>query len=205
MFHQKPAGRGVRHMLTIVGTMALFAVASACAPSRAPDESSAATVENLRMVLQDTELRQREPDRVVKAIQKLGRLRAAEAIPDLVNLLGFRYWRDWEKKPGPVRMGGRHLIYVGTRYPATEALVEIGKPALPALLEVVETREFDSIESKNARYTIRMIFRGEPPKADDFLKEAAAQASVPEAKRRLLKALETAEGDMRLGKEDFGK
>jgi hypothetical protein len=190
-------------MFTIVGVVALCAMMWGCGGSRAPnalDESSAPTVENLRKVLRDAELCQRDPDRVMNSIRRLGSLRAVEAIPDLINLLGFRYTYPWERDGGPHGVRPSSL----SRYPARDALIEIGKPALPALLEVVETREFDSIESKNARYAIGVILRyDKPTKADEFFKEAAAKASSPEAKQRLLKALETAEDAMKLSKEDL--
>jgi hypothetical protein len=126
-------------------------------------------------------------------------VRAVKAIPDLINLLGFRSSYRWEGVSGPHIVRPTSVVH----YPAREALIEIGKLALPALLEVVETRDLGSVESRNARYTIRGIFRDEQGKADEFLKEAAARASSPEAKRRLLKALETAYEDMKLNKEDM--
>ncbi len=193
------------YMLTVVEILMLCVMMFACEDSSRPntgDEPSAPTVEDPRRVLRDPDLLRRDPDRVVKAMQQLGERRAVEAIPELTTLLGFRYWYDWEKER-PIRYGGRHYIFIGSRYPATSALFQIGKPALPALLKVVETHHFDAIESRNARYTIRVIFRDEPPQADMFFKEAAAKASTDEAKQRLLKSIESAEDDMKLGKEDL--
>jgi hypothetical protein len=172
----------------------LLVLTSACGnapPSSAQGDTAAEGIEKARQALQDPELAQRDPDRVRNEIQLLGRLRAVQAIPDLIKLLGFRYRYRWEREGGPRVMRPASV----SRYPATDALVEIGKPALSALLEVVETRGFDSIESRNARYAIRWIFRDEPSKADELFNGAAAKASTPEGKQRLLKALETAHED----------
>jgi hypothetical protein len=88
-------------------------------------------------------------------------------------------------------------IYTGNRYPATSALFQIGKPAVPALLRVIARHESNSREAKNARYTVRVTFRGDSSGADNLFKEAAAKARTPEARQRLLKALETAQEDCR--------
>jgi len=80
-------------------------------------------------------------------------------------------------------------------YPATAALTAIGKASLPALLKVIETREVDSLEAKNARHTVRMIFHMHGRDAEAFFREFAAKAAAPEATQRLLHALETADAD----------
>lgn len=188
----------MRESLTSLGIMVFCAVmlTGACAQLPNPaDGSSGPANENVREELRD-------PESVKRQIEVWGRLRAVQAVPDLIKLLGFRYWYDWEKPVGGMRRIV-HPITVGDRYPATSALLEIGKPALPALLEVVETREFNSIESKNVRYTIRGIFRDDPAKADEFFKDAAAKAPSPKASERLLKALDTGQEDMKLSKEDL--
>jgi HEAT repeat protein len=161
------------------------------------DRGTAPTIEGLIKILQDSELVHRDPGKVAEAIRSLGRRKAQAAIPYLIDLLGFRYRRPSE---GGLR---RRPIGVSSRYPATGALFAIGEPALPSLLEVVRTRDFDSIESKNARQTIRQILREEPGRADELFKEAAGKALYPVESDRLLRSIETAEEDMKLNREDM--
>jgi len=136
----------------------------------------------------------------MNAIRRLGELRAVEAIPDLISLLGFRYTHRREREGGPRVVRARDF----SRYPAADALAEIGNPALPSLVEVVETREFDSMESRNARYAIRLIFRYEPEKADEFFQNAAAKAPSAKAAERLRKALKTTQQEMESSSSDRG-
>lgn len=186
-------------LLVLVALIPLYGYPPA---SFAQGEAAVERIETARHMLRDPELGQRDPDRVRNEILLLGRLRAVEAVPDLVRLLGFRYKYRWEKPVDGVR-AVVHPIDVGDRYPAIAALFEIGKPALPGLLEVVEIHEFSSIESKNARRTMREIFRDEPSKADELFTQAAAKAPSPKACDRLLRALQSAAEDMKLGKEDL--
>lgn len=146
-------------------------------------------------VIHDNHFQESDPVRVRSAIQELGEMRCVEVIDDLISLLTFRFpFPKDASQPG----AGLDPVYTGTRYPATGALLQIRKPALPALVKVIETNEADSLAAKNARYTVRVIFRDdEESRADAFFKEQAAKASTPEAKRRLLRALETAQEDMR--------
>ncbi len=181
-------------MVRILGTMAICAAMSLCAGPRShgpSDQSAAQLIESLRRTLEDPELIERDPDRLAKAIRRAGSLRLVETIPDLINLLGFRYKFRWEREGGPQVIRPTST----SRYPAAEALIEIGKPALPALVDVVATHDFNTIQSERARYAIREIFRYEPSNAKEFLKDAAAKASTSEAKQRLLKALQTADED----------
>jgi len=143
-------------------------------------------------VLRDRDLQKADPTRVETTIREIGQMRCVEAIDDLVAHLTFRssYGDD---KGSLVRL---RPVYTGTRYPATSAIAEMGKVALPTLVEVIETNDEDSLRSKNARFTVRAIIK-EPAEIDKFFKEAAAKASTPEGRRRLLKALETAETDFR--------
>lgn len=166
---------------------------------------SSERMEKLRVLVQmirDSELGNSDPERVVSAITSLGEMKATEAIDDLIELLTYRRVWKWERKPTEP---GRYtridsfqpVAYTAARYPATAALAQIGKPALPGLLKVIESQEENSLLSKNARYTIRLILKNDRASAQEFFKEAAAKASSPEAAKRLLKALETADEDFK--------
>jgi hypothetical protein len=156
-------------------------------------------VNRLLMVVRDVSLQKKDPEQVREAIQRLGRLKAAAAVGDLIKVLAFRPETRWDTmahRTDKFQVLDAPLGHSGHgRYPAIYALVEIGLPALPALVKVIETNDFDSVESKNARVSVRLIFFGDPSKADEFFKEAAGKASTLEAKRRLLHALETADED----------
>jgi hypothetical protein len=74
------------------------------------------------------------------------------------------------------------ITSIGTdrRYPATGALFQIGRPALPALIKVIETHESSSLESENAIYTVEGIFREALAEGTKYLREAAVRALSPE-------------------------
>jgi hypothetical protein len=149
------------------------------------------SVKELLAVVHDRELRVTNPDKVREAVIRLGDIRCEECVNDLIELLTFKYVFGWEK---PVTPEGTRVRYgpivTGSRYPATSALASIGLPALPALVEVVESHAIGSLESKNARYAIRTIFHNDPSKVEQFFKEAASEAPTTDAKTRLFKALE---------------
>lgn len=186
--------------------MVALALAGCVAPEPQLEVEPSAVAERLHQAVGNERLRQRQPEKVVEAIQTAGQYRVQAAIPDLISLLGFRYFYPWETEKQPAwparRSGGRYLISPARRYPATEALAEIGAPALPALLEVIETQPFTSIASKNARFTVRLTLRG-TTEANQLLKDSADKASTPEARQRLLEAVKTADEDWKLNREDL--
>lgn len=134
-------------------------------------------------VLRDEQLRKREPELVAKAIERLGDIKSVEAIDDLVHLLTFI------RNIQPERVGdvivGEHFITTFGRYPAAGALFRIGKASLPALIEVVETEQADSLAGENAIYTVTQIFRDAPLEGVEYLRDAAAKASSTQAAQRL--------------------
>lgn len=143
--------------------------------------------EQLLMILRDEQLQKSDPDRVTKAIRRLGDIREVAAIDDLIKLLTFKHIYAWEMERAIVRI---HPISTDDRYPAVGALFVIGKPSLPALERVIETEEPGSLASENAVYTVTQIFRDAPSDGIEYLKEAAANASSPDAANRLSKAVE---------------
>lgn len=150
-----------------------------------------AKIAELRATLRDKHARANDPARVANAIEKLGREKAVEAIPELIELLTF-------EKEVNSEMGEFRIVTTGARYPAASALFEIGEATLPALIHVVEAEGEDSLASRNALYSISAIYRKDSDGAVKFVEEAAARASSPEGSRRLLKA---AEGLRRTRKE----
>jgi hypothetical protein len=168
--------------------------------SRAEPTARQEKIQKLLDILRDRELQESDPDKIVNAIVQLRDMKAVEAIDGLIEMLTYRRVWPWEKKLEPGQPPHPHDGFGPTgnttaAYPATAALTTIGKPALPALLKVIETFEVDSLDAKNARHTVRMIFLMHGGNAESFFKECAAKAATPEAKQRLLHALETADED----------
>ncbi len=150
-------------------------------------------------IIRDKSIKENDPNRFRGAIQELGKLRATEAVDDLIDLLTYR--REWQRERAPYDYttdGSSWRNFVGAEYPASEALENIGKPALPTLVKVIEGHDDASLESKNARYTVRAILKHERRDPEAFFKDEAARAPSREAARRLLKALETADKDWRV-------
>jgi len=170
--------------------VALWLTCSVTGAAQAEKRCGEETIRPRLEVLHKTDLQQSDPVAVRTAIVELGRMRCADSIDDLIGLLTFRF--PYPKKGEPL-----YRPNTGTRYPATDALMEIGKAALPALVKVIETNDPGSLVSKNARYAARTIFAYRDKEGDEFFRQAAEKADTPEAKERLLKALETAAEDMR--------
>ena len=189
-------------MLGMLGGVVVWVAALSCGPTvTTPKIEGGVIADELHEMAEHKELRRQDPDRVYRAISVAGQRRVVEAIPDLIELLSFRYRYDWENRPR-LRVSTHEMIDPALRYPATEALAEIGQPALAALVRVVGARNFDSLESRNARCAIRLIFR-DNARADEFFKQAGAAADTEEARQRLLKAAQTADQDMKLTQEDL--
>jgi hypothetical protein len=181
---KKATRRCLTHVVA-AALLCLFAVgASAVAVNVQSDKAAerAAKIEGLRSVLRDEGLRKSDPGRVYKAIEELGREKATEAIPELVQLLSF-------EKEVDTSAGDFHIVTIGERYPAAGALYQIGEDALPALVQVVGTEDEDSLAGRNALYSIDAILvRKSPADAVNFLEGEASRAASPEAALRLSKA-----------------
>jgi hypothetical protein len=148
-------------------------------------QTNSAEIAKLLAIVRNKELREREPKRVVEAIQRLGELRVLEAVDDLVQLITFRRTFDWERSDMIVEI---QPIHIGNRYPATSALFQIGAPALPALVEVIEQADLDSVEAKNAGDAVMSIFREDLPAASEYLRGVATRASSMQEAQRLVAA-----------------
>jgi hypothetical protein len=151
-------------------------------------------VQSLLAIIRDERLRESDPERITKAIEALGEMRAADASEDLARLLTFKGKFQWEKDQTSGAL--THLAPPGSLYPATTALFQIGKPALPALVRVIEEHESDSLESVNATDTIILIFRERPAGAADYLKKEAAKSATPDGAQRLNRAAEKAKANV---------
>jgi len=160
-------------------------------------ESHQEELERLLATLRDTKLQEIDPDRVTRAIERLGELRDPAAVDDLVQLLTFRRIWPWEEDPTVPKTTEPVHPWTWNTFPAVKALSSIGKPSLPALIKVIGTHEPDSPQTQKAMEVIILI---SGDKRSDYvarLKYAAAAASAPEAAQRLRKAAETLENSKR--------
>jgi hypothetical protein len=149
-------------------------------------------VRQLIKMLRDERLRMSEPERVVQAIERLGRMRSVEAIDDLKALLTFRRTFEWERgRPGDMYVE-LQLMTTDGRYPAVGALFQIGRPSLPTLVSVIQAHEPSSLETENAIFTVMLIYREEPSEGVEYLRKAATKVSSSEEAQRLLDAAEHA-------------
>jgi len=151
----------------------------------------------LTAIVRDGRLQASDPDRVVQAIERLGEMKAVEAVDDLVRLLSFRKWFPWENDPNQPKVVEGLGITDRQRYPAILALIQIGPLSLPALIKVIETHEPGSLETRNAMEVIIQLSHYDRPPYVRKLKDAAAKASSPEAAERLRKAAEALKGSKR--------
>jgi hypothetical protein len=146
-------------------------------------------------VLRDPKVRESDPKRLVESMQELGALKATEGINDIVSLIALRQTFEWEHLThgGIAYKQVPRAVGVTEFYPATGALVAIGGPAAPTLVNVIARRSADSLESVIAHNTIMLIFRDDTKQAIKTLKKAAARASSEEAATRLVRAVQKAE------------
>lgn len=155
--------------------------------SRAEDEET--ELSRLLAIIRDNKLRESNPQMVVRAIDRLGELKPISAIDDLVGLLGFKDPSRESKHPY-LRL---QISPFRQPYPAVSALLEIGKPVLPALVKAVETHEPGSLMSENAIYAIVWVHPEEPAAAVRYLEDAAEKATSRVATYRLALARTRAE------------
>lgn len=148
-------------------------------------------LEKLLAVLHDGKLRESEPKLVLEAIQRVGEMKAAQAISALIPLLTFSQTIEAENQVGEAIVE-IHLVPPGERYPAIKALSQIGQASLPALVKVIQAHDGKSLESENASYTVMVIFRDDPARAVKYLRKAAAKSSEPMASQRLSHAADKA-------------
>jgi PBS lyase HEAT-like repeat-containing protein len=168
-----------------IGTQAMQVQNSARPADQRPDDERSEEIGKLLVVLRDVDLRKTHPEKVIAAIRRLGDLRASEAIDDLIELLSFS-----PLFPGEVAgADGKPIVeFQVIRYPATGALFQIGRPALPALVKVIEVDSPDSLKGQNALSTVQNIFRENLTDGVKYLESAAEASPTPESAKNLIRA-----------------
>lgn len=177
-------------------TITLLAIALLAFPGKAvvfkesqmPEQSGSAEKHLLDFV-RDKESQDKDREGVAQAIERLGEMRSYAAIDDLVKLITFRRTLRSNEGTQPTVIDKEHPVTPLSVYPATGALFHIGRPALPALMKLIETSEPNSLASQNAVYTLMAIFREDPEAGVQYLQDAADQAPTLEASKKLLRAV----------------
>lgn len=184
----------ISSLASCIAVWALMLVCVACSASQAQDDerkvSREAEINKLIAIIRDARMQETNPDRIVQAIQRLGEMKATEAVGDLAKLLTFRRWFLWEKDPSQPKIGEGGGPTDRDRYPATLALILIGAPSLPAVIKVIEAHEADSLETRNAMEVIIILSRYKRPEYVACLKNAAGVATSAQAAERLRRAAE---------------
>jgi HEAT repeat protein len=143
-------------------------------------ESRDEEIAQLIAIIRNSQLRIEDPEKVVEAINKLGEMKAASAVDDLAQLLTFRLVSRGERLTGIT-------TEADARFPAVSALYLIGKPALPALVKVIENFDEQDLMSRNARHTIVSIFSGKLSEGVEYVNQAASRSSSALGSQRLEK------------------
>jgi hypothetical protein len=168
-------------------------------------ETSSSRIENNELTLKtDAEaqklieiLRKREASSevILAAIKTLGDKRAKEAVPDLIKYLDYERQFD-SRRPayaGGVKVDGTEVgrtITISGRYPATAALIQIGKHSLLALLSVVKENDSESLKFENALYTIQFILRDDLSEAIKYFEKEKRDSDSEIVKQRISDAIE---------------
>lgn len=130
-------------------------------------------------VLRTPNIRKSDPLRLKDAIDEAGRVKLTEAVDDLIKLITFNE-EDVYPPPKVVKSTEK-----ADRYPAASALFLIGRPALPALITLVENYGQDATEGKISAGVILAIFRDDKFEGIKEMRDAQLKAKSVKAKSRL--------------------
>jgi hypothetical protein len=152
--------------------------------SSSQSEKSPEIVE-LLSVLRDARAVVHEPEQVVRAMNRLRELRAAEATDDLVALLDFKRPHSEQAGDGIVEIRPRTEF---SNFPAMGALVEIGEPAIASLTRAVEDTKTSILVKENAVSVLQQIFRFNPKGGAEYLDSLARRVGSGATADRLAAA-----------------
>ncbi len=110
---------------------------------------------------------------ITVAIQKLKNAQSIEEIEILADYLDFRRPPREEEKAGLAL----RLQVTGELYHAAGQLFLIGRPALPALIQVIGNGKSSVLAHENAVDTLMQIYRNEPLEGVKFLLEQSTKAA----------------------------
>jgi hypothetical protein len=129
------------------------------------------------------------PGCVTYALSRLGDEKSAESSAVVSNYLDFRRPMTADEK----EMDRLHISMSAREfYPAVLTLFQIGKPALPALIEKIGEADASKDVFDNAIRALMFIFRQEPSEGIRFLKKSADESHDPKVVAQIKRAIEPA-------------
>lgn len=156
-----------------------------------PSSDSDREINNLTVILKDKSMKEKSPQTLVEAIKRLGSIKSAKAVPELLEYLDFeaplKTTENYKEPSDGIEI--TPSIPLSGRYPAISALIQIGQTTLPKLIEVIENEESSSLKSKNALYTVQQIFRDDLSEAVKYLEIAEINSTSQKGKQRLSSAV----------------
>lgn len=161
------------------------------------------------------EKREKTREVLIDTIQKLKPISNEKTIPILIKYLDYDRHPNYKNKleisqkqspdlkidPLEETHWNDKAKLISWRYPATEVLIKISKPSLPALIKVIEDADTESIKTQNALYTIQQIFRDDLSEAIKYLEGAKISSATEEGKQRLSDATENTKTKCRILEE----
>lgn len=130
-------------------------------------------------------------DAKISAIKNLGSPKKKRSIPILIKYLDYEDEARVNRRnlfPPSVNITEADDLFLDARYPAVGSISHFGKTALPALVEVIEKEESESVRSQNAIYAIKLIFSADWSEGVLYLEKASTESKVPNGGERLQKA-----------------
>jgi hypothetical protein len=177
--------RRLRSTVTLLGALWLLGVVSPLFGAPACGDLENKQPESLMEYLQGERSRLNR-DCVLYAIEQLGNAHYAPAIRTLVGYLGYR-------KSDPPNFGSPaaplipgHPEWSGSIYPAGSALFQIGKAAVPQLIEVIADASTSDLVRNNAGDVVFGIYREDPAQGIAALVSAAHAKTDPMDSLRLM-------------------
>jgi len=118
----------------------------------------------------------------------LDQLRAARYAPAIATLIRYL---DYILPDEPARLGpaGEPITVRGlkwTLFPAANALAEIGRPAIPQLVDVIANADTSDLIRKNAAETVLAIYSHDMPEGIAVIVRASRASGDPMAALRLM-------------------
>jgi hypothetical protein len=165
----------IRATVTLAGALSLLGrvspvfAASACAALE--NKNAEARLEYLQG---DRSLL--DKDCILYAIERFGNERYSAAVKTLVGYLDYR-------NPDPPLVPKR---LTPTAYPAVEALFQIGKSAIPDVVEVIADAATSDLVRNNAGDAVFAIYRADPAEGIAVMVRAAHATTDPMASLRLM-------------------
>ena len=126
-----------------------------------------------------------KPDCIFYAIDQIGLKHYAPAIKTLIRYLDYPVPEDPAKARWPVIM---RIPTLGSLYPAITALFEIGKPAIPDLVDSIADPDMTDVARSNAIEALFLIHREDVSEAVALLNRAGKESADRLASQRLMDA-----------------